>query len=317
VQELLGQQAPRVVIVRALGDDAFAGRLVAELSSLGFDVAQVEAESSAAASLVDLARQQSGVALIRVREGSDIELWIRNPNTGQTAFTELVSASSGREPDEVVVRAVEVLRARLLRVGVTPETRPSEPERKRESKTPAAPVQTRDPRVFLQLAPSAAFSPGGLGINPLLLGGVRIEAAREFALFAFGALPLQSDELASAEGSADVSLTLLGASATLHLVRPPWMLAAGPGLAAAIFDMRGSAANAGFQGRELSIVTALIFGELALSYRVSRLLRLKSELRCGVSLPRATIRFAGRDVGNWGRPFGMAGIAIELGLPGL
>jgi hypothetical protein len=319
----IAQQPLLVAIVRGKGDEMIVGRLVAELSALGFEVAELPDPSPATTPLAELADRARAVALLRPKGRSQIELWVRDPNTGETAFAEIVTESEQRGHDVVALRAVEVLRARLVRLGITTtSTEPPPPAPAPEPPPPAPPkapeiVGPRPKLLWVDLGPAAEASAGGIGPQWMASAALRIEPHAKFSVAAFGLFPLVGSRLSGPEGRAEVSLTLFGASVGYHVLEPPWTLSLGPAVAVALVDLEAFETSAEYAGRDARIVTAAALGELAVTGTLSQSFRLRVAVGAGSSLGPATVRFAGRDVASWGQPFATFGVMLEAAVPGL
>src|SRR5688572_3122807 len=134
--------AQKIAVARTAGDQRITNRVNAELSALGFDVELVpETRSTEPRSLRQIAVEHGAVAGLRASPSkTGIELWIVNPNTGDTAYEEVVTVKS-RNDELLALRSVEVLRARLLKLGVL-------------SSAPPAPVAEESPPEPISLAPA-------------------------------------------------------------------------------------------------------------------------------------------------------------------
>lgn len=120
----------RIVVVTDDRSAPEAGRLIAELEALGFEVRIVAPDPDAEdvpARLAQTTRREDALAAIRMirKQPSSIEVWLADRATNKTVLREVLtadprrgdSASSDEESrarEEVAVRAVELLRASLL-----------------------------------------------------------------------------------------------------------------------------------------------------------------------------------------------------------
>lgn len=170
------QPARRIVVVRSPVEHALNGAVRNELRTLGWDVALVDPSvigvsdgraGAAGASLEGVARPYQASAVVRI--GQDrIDLWIADPSTGQTALQETVLVGNEMTPDVAALHAVEVLRARLMKLGFVVESpahsmRPPS-EQPRRGGAAEAPAETTERETSAREgagAPSGDRSAGG------------------------------------------------------------------------------------------------------------------------------------------------------------
>ncbi len=291
-----------VLLVRTHGDAVIAGRLRAELGALGWKVSEIsKPRTRTLQQLEKLGREMEATAAMRATPSkTGIELWILDPRTSRTAFEDLVSVGISRNDELLALRAVEVLRARLLKLGV-PEREPESPPPQAFPKLalppplePAKPAPT-PPLLWLDLSAAGNASAGGIGPLAQIELGLRLEPDPAWGLSAFAALPVIETRLENAQGEADVNLTLIGAHLDVSFVRGPVSLALGAGAAAALLHLEGRAA-APFTGRERRLVTAAPIASLMLRSQVTAAMRLRLGVMSGFALPRVVVRFDDRAV---------------------
>lgn len=337
------QSSPQtMLLVRPKGQDAFCDRVRAELDALGWLVVEATDEGSRDAEMEALATRLHAVAVIRVSEdGRHVELWVRPPNGVPFRETVVVAGSLGAE--EAALHTVEGLRARFVKLGVA-TTRGSEgvavepsssspaqeapssseePSTAPEKKRAAAVAKARseepldaEPVVWASAGPAVSGSPGGFGFNPHALMGIRLSPSERWRAGGLALLPVSSRTIEAAEGRSTALWGLVGADAQYSLTRKGALsgFAVGTGLTFVIVHMEGEA-NPPFEARKDSVVAAAPVLEVAGHYRLSRALRLRADLVTGIAVPRPVVRFAGRTVASWGRPFGILGLALEFGAP--
>jgi hypothetical protein len=336
-----------VLIVRRPGDERVVARVRAELASSGWPSVELTPDSrDAQASLARLSSLVSAAAAVRVHaEAGAIEVWVAPPPGSPAAPVDTISVA-GTRPDAggaegprrvtqaddrvLALRATEALRARGLHLErhpveePTPEpTPPAEPPlppkvvplRAREPAQPGAPAAPLGaPRGrWLELAPGAALSPGGL--TPAFDGWTSLRFDRStWSAGALLLLPITDRRVAAAEGSAQLSLFMTGAFADVALLRGPVQMNAGVGVAAAISRMKGTA-HAGYEGDDDTVWSTAPFARASAHVDIGSGWRLTAGAMLGAGFPRIAVYFAEREVASWGRPYffvGTLGVAAPL-----
>jgi hypothetical protein len=218
----------------------------------------------------------------------------------------------------LALRATEALRARGLRLEHRPMDEPAPepppppeptppppvvaPRRVHEPAMPGPPSPLAQVRgLWLELAPGAALSPGGL--TPAFDAWTSIRFDR--SAWSAGALllvPITDRRLSAAEGSAQVSLFMTGAFADVALLRGTVQLNAGGGVGAAISRMKGSA-RPGYESADDTVWAAAPFVRASAQVEMGYGWRLTVGALLGTGLPRISVYFADREVATWGRPY--------------
>lgn len=313
-----------VLVVRTRSDAAVSGRMIAELAALGFDVVEV-ADDDAERPLTELGRNAGAVAAVRAVPGAaQVELWVVDPTTRATAFEETVSIDTPHRPDLLAVRAVEILRARLVRVGLAqPRAAPPAPVERTPPPPPPRPPPPppveapRDPVLWFSVGPALQISAGGVSPVPSALLALRATPSQRGSLFGFVTLPLTSARVSSSEGFADLEPGLAGLAGQLQTAGDRWSLALGAGMGALWVDMVGDRASREYVGRTTRVTTLAGFGDVTLCRRILDGVGVCSDLWFGSSMPRVVVRFVEHDVATWGRPFGVVALRAEIAVPGL
>ena len=159
-------------------------------------------------------------------------------------------------------------------------------------------------------AVAAVFEPGNPGLDLLLRG--RWMATQSLGIGAIVALPVLGSTVASREGSATVSVTLIGAElSAVTVVARTLRLDVSAGFALSWLRTAGSAA-APHTDREDSSVTGLPFFGVELAPRLTPRVHLCLDGRGGFALPRTNISFAGRTVATWGQPVALLSLGLSL-----
>jgi hypothetical protein len=305
-----GAQQDTIVRVRS-SKGPLEERLSAELWTLGFDVKDVESKNPDA-NLEQIALAQGAAAAVRVQKDGSIELWVGSPHGTEPPLHETIGADARRDWNLTAVSALEALRAHLLRFR---------PERVREPlPVPAEPPVAMPPsvpspaarRLWLVLAGGAEASAGGLGTSAEIVAELRFEPRPWLDVSAFGVLGPFPTQLEGREGVASVRQELAGVAVDAQARLAGAHVSLGLGAAIAELSMKGQPAS-GYAGEDASIATAGPVLRSCASIHVTPVLRLRAELLGGITAPRAVIRFAGREVAEWGRPFGLLTLGLEWG----
>jgi hypothetical protein len=307
----------RIAVVHELSADARAiGRLRDELSTLGLEVVDVTlAPTEGATALDDAARRVGAFAAVHVVPAKGgVEVWIADQTSGKTLFRELVVAPGETFDDVAALKAVELLRASLAELGFSlkprEEVRPTQPVTPTPPPTPTPPEPAR---LFLELGPALAMSPGGVGATGHAFVGLRWRAFTAFGIDVFSALPITAARVAAAEGSAEVRPWLFGLDGAVWFFDPnaDWQVAAAGGIGLAYLAIQGDPTPP-LMGRSDATTIALPFARFSLDRRLGERFRLGFQALVGVAAPRPAVQFDGREVADWGRPLVLS--TLELGI---
>ncbi len=321
-------------------------RVRQELTLLGLDVEVVT--SGAKMDLATAAREHEASAVARVEETPpEIVLWVDAAHSAGTTQESRVSDSlAGRtEPGLLALRAVELLRGRLLPVPIVPTataapgaaapatTEPALPTTSPSATASVAPgappkgtatappegstgphvAPPRPSRGSIHVGPAIVASPGGVPVAPMLRlgGGWRVLARLE--LDGFAMIPLAGSTVSQREGQIELRVLAVGAGASVHFTRPESALAlhAGGGFGVATFFYEGRA-TAPWISASGTQATAMPFLEIGGGYRVTPVIGLRADLLSALTRPSPVLVFAGREVASFGSPFVLASIALEI-----
>ncbi len=306
----------RIAIVHELSADERAiGRLRAELSTLGYEVVDVTlTPTEGATALDDAARRVNAFAAVHVVPAKGgVEVWIADPISRQTLFRELVMRPGETFDDVAALKAVELLRASLAELGLSlkkrEDARPMQP-------TPAEPPPQKpiEPaRVYLELGPALAFSPGEVGATGHAFVGLRWRMSTTLGLDVFSALPVAAASVSAAEGSAGVRPWIFGLDGAVWFFDPAadWQVAAAGGFGIAHLAIEGKPAPP-LLGQSDAITVALPFARLSVERNLGARFRLGLQALVGIAAPRPAIQFDGREVADWGRPLVLS--TVDLGI---
>jgi hypothetical protein len=282
-------------------------RLSAELATLGFDVKDVDSKNPEA-DLEQIALSNGATAAVRVQRDGAIELWVRSPHGTEPPLHETIAADARRDWNLTAVSALEALRAHLLRLRPesVPEPRPV------PTSPPASLPSPATRRMWLVLGGGAEASAGGLGPSAAILAELRFEPQPWLDVSAFGVLAPFPAQVEGHEGAASVRQAVAGLAVDVQSRLARANVSLGLGAAIAELSTKGQP-SPGYAANDASSLTAGPVLRSCASIDVTPAVRLRAEILGGVTAPRAVIRFAGREVAAWGRPFGLLILGLEWG----
>lgn len=319
-------------------------RVRQELTLLGLDVEVMT--GGAKLDLATAAREHDASAAARVEDTPpEIVLWVDAAHSAGTAQESRVSESlAGRaEPGLLALRAVELLRGRLLPVAATPAITgtatvspdpapaPTSAPTSASAAATAAPAPSgtgtappegsgaphaalpRASRGSLHIGPAVAVSPGGAPALPALrLGGAWRFLAR-LELDALALIPLAAATVTAPEGQIDLRVLAAGTGVNVHFTRPESALAlhAGGGIGIATFFFEGRA-TAPWISASGTHAAAMPFIEAGAGYRFTPVIGLRADVLAALARPEPVLVIAGREVASFGSPLVLASIALEI-----
>jgi hypothetical protein len=288
---------------------ALVARLSAELGDLGFRVEEAPSELGPEA-LDALTDGVHFLAIVRVDEaGQAIEFRIRAPDSGELLRDRVPLRP--RRADVAAVATVELLRARLIKLGSL-SAPPPPPPPPAPLPPPPPPPPPRFPSVTADVNAGAWYSAGGLGVSPALTFGLRAHPKRWLAVGAFGAFEPQTADLSASEGEIHSRATLLGVMTDFGFGVGRTHLELGGGAALSMLSLSGEAATP-FAGRTTHSYGVVPVARANLGFRLTGPVSLHLQGLGGVSSPRVAVRFADRVVAHWGRPLVLTLIGLEVG----
>jgi hypothetical protein len=299
------EDSATIVLVERTPNPALAARLQAELEALGFRVSRRASE----APLESIARAEGAVAGVGIDRA--LELWIVDTDTGKTAVREQISLDAS---DLAAVTASETVRARLLRVGVTPESsrRPAPPPPAPAEPAPVEPVaRPRDALASVWAAAGLRHAPGGLGpmLDASFGGGLKLTRALGIEL-GLGLTP-EGARVTEPEGRSRVRFYRAELALLAHFRVGTGSFTMGPGCGILATEMTGQA-EAPLLDRTAWVYAAT--PALFSGYRLplAGAFGLRAHASIGLSIPRVVVRFDRREVADWGRPFALVALGPEL-----
>jgi hypothetical protein len=315
-----------VVVVVETGESSLVQRLGQEIESMGLRVLWGGPGLPPGRSLEAEARAAGAVAAIRVTSvgGGVVEMTILDRVTGKTVHREL-AVSTPADPaaaELIATRTVELLRASLMELASPHPPRGEVPvTAKVRALAPPAPVtalpaEPRRPGILSVAAgPAVLLSPKWRAGGDLMVG-VTWMAMSRFGVEGSVLVPLLPARLSSQEGHAELAATVgrvggvarWGGRSSAVAVRT----AAGVALGSLGFSGAARSPYVGVHDRLWSWSPYLGSG---LGWRVAPSFGLRADVAVGVDASHTVVRFAGREVADWGRPWLEGSAALELSWP--
>jgi hypothetical protein len=308
----LGESGPLVVVISNSPDAPFVRRLAAELSLFGYRV-EVASRPAGDPDLPEVLARAGGAALIAVDQGQQTAEVIVAERAGMgLARRELERLDPRRRADTNAAVLAERFRARLTELGIAPGAEPELPplaEPERAVSQPAAP----EPERRLWVAGAFGITSGGLGAVPDASLEVRAFPVRWLSTSAFGKLSLGAAKVRDPAAEADVRLLQGGVLIDAYPVRGDLVVMGGLGAMLVNAAMSGRA-SAPLSGRTDSVLVPAGMFEAGAGLRLST--RVTVELRgfVGACSPRIGVRFAGRNVAQFGQPLFGASLGLAVGV---
>jgi hypothetical protein len=310
------EERQKILVMLEQTNPAFLPRLRAELGSSGFGVAVVRPATfpPSRSEIEQLAQQEGATAgLSLIEAGSGVEIWVVDRNTTKTVFREvLLGLYDAREAPEVIaIRVVETLRATLMEVEHPRAATIDAPAAAEIDVTGAS----RSGRFWLGVGGGAGYSLGGVGATGHIGLSLSWAAMPRLHFALDGSLTPGRAKLRGPEGETSIGLFLAGASFAFSITDPTAVvrLRSGLGAWASIMTLSGEATTP-YVNTRTQIVTVVPHLDLGLRVSLTRRLGLGATLSGGISAPSASIQFAGREVGTWGRPLLLGNLLLETAL---
>jgi hypothetical protein len=342
---------PHVVILGPALDHLAVVRMRGELAMLGIDV-DVVVRARDEDNLPAVARRMGATAVLRVETSPPaIVLWVDptlatvpSPSAAEVRVT---GPAEERDPGLLALRAVEVLRARLLKVplppapeagaaaepappiadagftgalgeGVVPPAPPATAVTEPRASNPPRPggdaVPTRATRpVGLEVAPAMLVSPGGVPPAFQVRLGAEWDPIPRLGLEVLAFLPVTAGTVSAPEGSIDLRVMNLGGDLRVVLTDPAaeFSIALGAGASAVMLAMTGKAGDpwAGQTGTRWGVAP---FAAATLGYRVHPRFAIRLDALAALVRPEQGLRIAGRSVAMFGEPAVIPSLGVEV-----
>jgi hypothetical protein len=329
-------ERPSVAIVGPV--DGLALQIRAELSSLGFQVVLLERSEPAQTpgEAQDAARAAGAAAAICVvPSAAGVRVWVVDRVTAKTSSRELERSDDAAGVDRLLaVRVVELLRASLLELALpeptrgevepTPELRAAAGLQSPRTASAAAAPDAAAPQLRETTPGSGALlldggfggsvSAGAGNLAPGLSVGAFWQPLPRASVGLSALVPLVAATLSRAEGSASIRPWQFAAAARLYPFAPGGSLepSLGLGLAVLRFQIEGKRTTSQYQLRSEQLLVAGPHAELALRWRVSSRIALRSSLGLDYALTQPIVQFAGREVATLGQPLFTWSLGLEV-----
>jgi hypothetical protein len=319
--------ATPILIVTERSNDPVAQRLEVELSTLGLQaLLTLPSAAGTDEDVAGMTRERGAAAAIRVRLRGDgaVLLWVNDRVTGKQVLRELRPAA-GEGPEEIALRALELLRASLLELELPSAPRGEVPPSpavvalipaRREPPAPgltSAEKSMESPYTFL-VGPGGVWSPGGTGIATQGFLSLRYLHRRGVGAEVFGSLPLGASSVKGPEGEVTLRTRLVGAGFRVAWEEGSLGIHTGGGLGYSWVAMEGRPAK-GFLGTSDETRALLFHGGLSAIFRMSERLGVGAEGQAMVTAPVHRIRLAGREAASWGLPALSLALVAEMRFP--
>jgi hypothetical protein len=312
------EQPPRIAALVPSANAAITTRISAELAAAGFQLLLAEPQSwpPSRQEIAEIARREGAIAgLALISNENTIEIWIVDRITGKTVVRALPSKPGAQnqqdQMDLVAICTLETLRATLMEISVPRHTRG-------ELAPPSAVralVRAGPSRFSLRVAGAVGYGSHeqAAALELGLAGTVAVHPRLRLGLDAF--VPLTAPALTGPEGQAELALSLAGAFVEASLTDPsaPADVMLGGGAWLGLLTLRG-AAEPPYAESSLQIVTLMPHLDLGARARLSRGIAVLARGSGALAIPKANVRFAGRDVASWGLPFVLGAVMFEVGL---
>jgi hypothetical protein len=311
----------RVLVLGPSERDPIVVRLRRELGLLGLEVELLTPGGDDPHELAESAKARHAVAAAAVRPSPPgIVLWIDpalHPSTVAGAEVRVDDESTGAaEPRLLALRAVEILRERLLPVAASPPPAPEDaPAASPTGAAPAVPTKALRiqgaPSVFI--GPAVVASPGNLGAMASVWLGARWAPIRRMDLELVALLPTVAATASAAEGSMTFRAGALAAGVSAKLTEPAsdLFVDAGAGLGLLVAGYEGQA-RPPWQSAGGVRATMLPYAHASLGYWVAARVALRADVLMGFALPQPVLTIAGHRVAAFGEPAAVFSAGIEV-----
>jgi hypothetical protein len=317
------EPASTVVVVVETGESALVQRLGQEIESMGLRVMWGGPELPPGRSLEAEARAAGAVAAIRVTRGGGgvVEMTILDRVTGKTVHREL-TVSTPADPaaaELIATRTVELLRASLMELA-SPHPPRGEVPVTAEVRALAPPPTKPAPRERLGILSAAAgpavfYSPEWRAGGDLLLG-VTWMTTSLFGVEGSVLVPLLPERFATQEGYAELAATLARVGGVVRWGARSSAVGGQSvaGIAVASLAFRG-VARAPYAGVHDHLWSCSPYLGSGLGWRIVSNFGARADVAVGIDASHTVVRFAGREVADWGRPWLAGSAALELSWP--
>jgi hypothetical protein len=164
------------------------------------------------------------------------------------------------------------------------------------------------------VAGATTVSPGGIESVPAAMIGYEHTLWKSTTFDSFVLLPLRTARVTEREGSSAVDVRMLAVAVSMSGEIGPARLAGGVGLAGVWLHAEGDAVPP-LHSAVRDIFAAAPFARVSSVLPHRSAVRARLELSCGIAMPELGIEFADRPVAEWGAPWAIAALGVEVALP--
>jgi hypothetical protein len=293
----------RVALLSTTPDDPLAGRLDAELHTIGFEVSRSVVSPTTGIDEQVRGELAGGARAVIVADGHRTDVWIAQAQSGRVGLRQELEVDETTGDHAILaLRTVEFLRISL---GLASEPAVAPLERSPVVARVVAPPPPPEPARWLAADVSSGVlaSLGGLGVVAVAGVSLRAQLAGVVGAEICAFFPLTDSVLAESGGQVRTSVWLAGGGVLFapRLGRRVSVDAA-TGALAVFVRATGTPTPAGPGVTDEQTGVAL-YARAALRFRVMQRLVLRLDVLGGGAVRRPVISVAGRDVASWGTPF--------------
>ena len=302
----------RVALFSTTPDDPLAGRIDAELGTIGIDVSRAVVTPGAGIEEQVRAAIAGGARAVIVADGHRTDVWISQPGSDRVGLRQELEVDEASGLQAVLaLRTVEFLRISLGLVAEPEAAPPAAPTAVARHVVPPAPAPSR---WFTAEASGGALAVSGGG-GTIAVAGVSLRAqlagmvGAELNVYA----PLTEATLTTADGAARTSAWMAGGGILLApRLDQQVSFEVGAGSLVAVVSSRGVAVSSGNHTGTDQVARPAIYGRGAARLRLLPLLSLRLDLYGGGVISPPPINFLGTKVATWGPGFAAAMGGAEL-----
>lgn len=307
-----------VALLSTTADDPLAGRIDAELRTIGIDVSRAVVSPGAGIDEQVRAAITGGARAVIVADGHRTDVWISNPGSTRIGLRQEleVDEDSGQQA-VLALRTVEFLRISLGLV-TEPEAAPRAATRPAAVARRAVPPAPEPVRRFAASASAGALAVTGGG-GTIAVAGLSLRAqlagmvGAELSAYA----PLTEATLTTADGQAGTSAWMAGGGILLApRFDQPISFEVAAGSLLMVVRSRGVTTIGNISTATESVTRAAIYGRGAARLRLLPRLALRVELYGGgiIRAPHILLFPSGMQVATWGPGFaaGMGGAEVSF-----
>ncbi len=307
--------ADRIALVTSTDSEVTTARVRAELESDGWQVVFVGEQ---AANLEAIAEVNGAIAAIRIKANPPAcEIWVPRLGGDSSPSSEVIDGS-GKTEAVLAIQAVEVLRARLLKIGIAaPKSAiPMPPPAPAPTTLHVEPTRVHHVEhhpIWIGIGSWMLGSPGGF--SPSVITGLTLSSpvGKHWIVATRVWVPITAAEESQPQGTTQLWLFSGSGSLAYELgdSESTWNGRLHLGFGALLLHYQPEA-NPPFHAHAPTFITGQNYAAFEVNRRLESRLRIGLELSSGLSWPRPVLMVAGKDVADWGRPYFAAGVHGEF-----